>query len=174
MLQYFLGVYVGGTNTRLLLMDDEGEFSGYRKIATAGELGHIPWPGHQGECPCGKRGCVESLTSGHWLTGWARANAAQTPFDRLFERHGDHPDLQRFVERLVQTIAVEMNVIDPQRLILGGGVIAMRGFPLVRLEQEIRRHLRAPGRGCIISARWGATTSAPSPGATSPPPVSMR
>ncbi len=68
------------------------------------------------------------MTSGHWLTGWARANAAQTPFDRLFERHGDHPDLQRFVERLAQTIAIEMNVIDPQRLILGGGVIAMRGF----------------------------------------------
>ena len=33
--------------------------------------------------------------------------------------------------------------------------------------------LRAGAR-CIISARWGAMTSAPSPGATSPPPVSMR
>ena len=32
----------------------------------------------------------------------------------------------------------------------------------------------ALGQGCIISARWGAMTSAPSPGATSPPLVSMR
>ena len=31
----FSGVDVGGTNTRLLLMDDDGEFSGYRKIVTA-------------------------------------------------------------------------------------------------------------------------------------------
>ncbi len=37
-----------------------------------------------------------------------------------------------------------MNVLDPQRLILGGGVIAMSGFPLALLEQEIRRHLRGP------------------------------
>ena len=35
MMRHFLGVDVGGTNTRLLLMDDDGEFSGYRKIATA-------------------------------------------------------------------------------------------------------------------------------------------
>ncbi len=62
-------------------------------------------------------GAASSLTSGHWLTGWARANAAQTPFERLFERHGEHPDLRRFVERLAQTIAIEMNVLDPERLI---------------------------------------------------------
>ncbi|MBB1214179.1 allose kinase, partial [Klebsiella pneumoniae] len=31
-MRHFLGVDVGGTNTRLLLMDDEGEFSGYRKM----------------------------------------------------------------------------------------------------------------------------------------------
>ena len=35
MMRHFLGVDVGGTNTRLLLMDDDGEFSGYRKIVTA-------------------------------------------------------------------------------------------------------------------------------------------
>ncbi len=35
MMRHFLGVDVGGTNTALLLMDDDGEFSGYRKIATA-------------------------------------------------------------------------------------------------------------------------------------------
>ena len=35
MMRHFLGVDVGGTNTRLLLMNDDGEFSGYRKIATA-------------------------------------------------------------------------------------------------------------------------------------------
>ena len=62
---------------------------------------------------------------------------------------------------MAQTIAVEMNVIDPQCLILGGGVIAMRGFPLVRLEQEIRRHLRAPqpAQGLTISvSRLGDET----------------
>ncbi|CAI1757034.1 D-allose kinase [Serratia entomophila] len=273
MMHHFLGVDVGGTNTRLLLMDDAGNFSGYRKVATAGwaqhgdplaalgdliagcrqdrplaqvmlglpgilsrdrtavlslpfipaldgrpvaallaellgvpvrmdkdvnhllwwdlqqlsalpqvavglylgtgmgnslwlngdfyhgahgaagELGHIPWPGHQGACPCGKRGCVESLTSGHWLTGWARQNAAATPFAQLFERHGEHPELRHFVERLAQAIAIEMNILDPQRLILGGGVIAMAGFPLARLEQQIRCHLRGPqpAQGLAIS-----------------------
>ena len=45
-----------------------------------------------------------------------------------------------------------MNVLDPQQLILGGGVIAMSGFPLARLEQAIRRHLRPqPAQGLAIS-----------------------
>ncbi len=139
--QVAVGLYLGtGMGNSLWL---NGDFY-HGAHGAAGELGHIPWPGHQGECPCGKRGCVESLTSGHWLTGWARANAAQTPFERLFERHGEHPDLRRFVERLAQTIAIEMNVLDPQQLILGGGVIAMSGFPLALLQPEIRRHLRGP------------------------------
>ncbi|VEA67561.1 D-allose kinase [Serratia plymuthica] len=34
-MQHFLGIDVGGTNTRLLLLDDAGGFSGYRKLETA-------------------------------------------------------------------------------------------------------------------------------------------
>lgn len=139
--QVAVGLYLGtGMGNSLWL---NGDFY-HGAHGAAGELGHIPWPGHRGECPCGKRGCVESLTSGHWLTGWARGNAAETPFSQLFERHGDHPELRQFIERLAQAIAIEMNILDPQRLILGGGVIAMAGFPLAQLEQEIRRHLRGP------------------------------
>ncbi|CAI2514134.1 D-allose kinase [Serratia ficaria] len=148
--QVAAGLYLGtGMGNSLWLNDDF--YHGAH--GAAGELGHIPWPGHQGDCPCGKRGCVESLTSGHWLTGWAQRNAPDTPFAQLFERHGEHPELQQFIERLAQTIAIEMNILDPQRLILGGGVITMAGFPLAWLEREIRRHLRGPqpAQGLAIS-----------------------
>src|SRR5471030_2035429 len=37
-----------------------------------------------------------------------------------------------------------MNILDPQYLLLGGGVLAMAGFPLARLERLIRSHLRSP------------------------------
>lgn len=136
-----VGVYLGtGLGNSLWLNQDF--FHGAH--GAAGELGHIPLAENPAFCPCGKIGCVETLTSGNWLAGWKRQHAADIAFEQLFVLHGAHPDLLEFVERLARTIATEMNILDPQYLILGGGVLSMVGFPLARLEQQIRSHLRGP------------------------------
>ncbi len=95
-------------------------------------------------CPCGNHGCAETLTSGHWLSRWAAQNAADTPMPALFTRHGEQPELQAFVRRLAELIATEMNILDPEYLILGGGVLAMADFPLAQLRSQIQQHLRPP------------------------------
>ena len=48
---------------------------------------------------------------------------------------------QAFVQRLAQLIATEMNILDPEYLILGGGVLAMADFPLAPLRSQIQQHL---------------------------------
>ncbi len=136
-----VGVYLGtGFGNSLWLNHDfyHGAHGG------AGEIGHIPLKDNPLLCPCGKTGCVETLTSGNWLSGWAKLHVPGTTISDLFVKHADHPDLQEFMERLARTIASEMNILDPQYLVLGGGVLAMAGFPLGQLERLIRAHLRSP------------------------------
>ncbi len=136
-----VGLYLGtGMGNSLWL---NGQFY-HGEHGGAGEIGHIPLIDNDLPCPCGNYGCVETLTSGHWLSQWARQHCARTDLGQLFTLHGDRPELQQFVSRLAKIIAGEMNILDPQYLILGGGVLAMNDFPLESLRRQIVRHLRPP------------------------------
>ncbi len=100
----------------------------------AGEWGHnpLPWPDEEelpGQpCYCGKYGCIET-----WLSG--------TGFERLFYLHtgtrlssteivqlaetGDAVAAQhmaRYEERLAKSLASVINVVDPDIIVLGGGM----------------------------------------------------
>lgn len=136
-----VGLYLGtGMGNSLWL---NGEFY-HGEHGGAGELGHIPLADNALPCPCGNLGCAETLVSGHWLSGWAASEQPETPMSHLFTRHHADPELQAFVHRLAKTIATEMNILDPEILILGGGVLAMADFPLAELRQLIQQHLRSP------------------------------
>lgn len=139
-----VGIYPGtGLGNSLWL---NGQFY-HGQHGSSGELGHIPLLASAETalpCPCGNHGCVETITSGHWLSEWARTSVPDTAISDLFTRHQTHGDLQRFVQRLAQVIAAEMNILDPEYLILGGGVLGMADFPLDSLKQQIVQHLRPP------------------------------
>ncbi|QKJ88153.1 Allose kinase [Paramixta manurensis] len=136
-----VGLYLGtGMGNSLWL---NGQFY-HGAHGGAGEIGHTPWEGNSLPCPCGNIGCAETLTSGNWLARWAETHCAETPLSMLFTQHGEHPDLQQFVQRLGKIIASEMNILDPEYLILGGGVLAMNDFPLATLRAQIVQHLRPP------------------------------
>ncbi|HEY0209596.1 allose kinase [Acerihabitans sp.] len=136
-----VGLYLGTGMGNSLWINGQfyhGEHGG------SGEIGHIPWADNELPCPCGNRGCAETLTSGHWLSQWARLRDPDSDISQLFIRHGQHPELQQFIIRLGKVIAGETNILDPEYLILGGGVLAMAGFPLAALRSEIQCHLRPP------------------------------
>ena len=100
----------------------------------AGEWGHNPLPwADAGEqpglaCYCGQHGCIETWVSG---PGMARDHAAHTgvPLDarQIGERaaHGDaacEATLQRYESRLARSLAHVINLLDPDVIVLAGGV----------------------------------------------------
>lgn len=136
-----IGFYLGTGMGNSLWLD--GRF--YRGAhGAAGEIGHIPWAGNNTACVCGKSGCVESITSGNWLVHFTNSHFPDTLLADVFSQHGDHPQIKKFIRRLAYVIATEMNIFDPEVLILGGGVFSMRDFPMQALLSIIYKHLRTP------------------------------
>jgi fructokinase len=99
-----------------------------------GEWGHNPlpwaraeeWPGP--ECWCGRRGCMEAWVSGPALAAdHQRVNAVPADAPTIARRalEGDAParaTLARHADRLARGLAAIVNVIDPDVIVLGGGL----------------------------------------------------
>jgi fructokinase len=100
----------------------------------AGEWGHNPLPwADDGEashigCYCGKVGCIESFVSGSGLARDHLANTAQPlRAEDVVQRAaaGDaacQATLHRHARRLAQALASVINLLDPDVIVLGGGL----------------------------------------------------
>ena len=94
--------------------------------AIAGEWGHNPLPAPtSGDLPhpicyCGRRGCIETYLSG---PGLARDHEKATG-QRLPPEHAvlHEETMARYVERLARSLAAVINVLDPDVIVLGGGM----------------------------------------------------
>ena len=93
----------------------------------AGEWGHNVLDPEGPECYCGRRGCVETILSGPFLERFyaERANEHRT-LSEIAARRGSDPHADASMERLVsyfgRAIASVINILDPEVVILGGGV----------------------------------------------------
>ena len=54
------------------------------------------------------------------------------------------PELKNQVEAMAVPVATEINILDPDYVILGGGLLQMRDFPLHLLKENIHKHTRKP------------------------------
>lgn len=98
--------------------------------AIAGEWGHgpLPWPRPDEPpgppCYCGRRGCVETFLAGPALG--REAGAGRSGADASARADAGDPlataALDRYVERLARALAGVINVLDPDVIVLGGGV----------------------------------------------------
>lgn len=136
-----LGFYVGtGLGNALYL---NGKL--YRgRNGAAGELGHIPLYDVGETCTCGNVGCAETRMSGRYLEVLAQKYFPREDVHFLFELFPLHPVLEKFVRDLALPIAAEINILDPEAVILSGGVVYMPSFPRELLKTEILKHLRKP------------------------------
>jgi allose kinase len=110
----------------------------------AGEAGHIPVAGNDEACGCGNRGCLENLAGGKYLAKLCRERFGDTPIQDLFVRHGKTAELQTFIDHMAIAVATEVNILDPDCVLIGGGVPNMKGFSTELLEKKIHEHTRKP------------------------------
>jgi fructokinase len=95
--------------------------------AIAGEWGHnpLPLPGPNDlplpPCYCGRAGCIETYLSGPGLEREHRSLTGQERTAREVAL-ADGEAMQRYVERLARSLAAVVNVLDPDVIVLGGGL----------------------------------------------------
>lgn len=114
------------------------------KNGAAAELGHIPARGIKGECGCGNTACVELYASGKHLCELCEKELDGVFIEEVFEKYGDSSVIKEFIGELAVPVATEINILDPDYVIIGGGVVQMSGFPKQMLEQAIRTNVRKP------------------------------
>lgn len=129
------GVIIG-TGTGAGIVVDRHLLQGPNGVA--GEWGHnpLPWPGPEElpgpRCYCGKHGCIETFLSG---PGLSRSHE-QTTGRRLDPEAIDHlaqqgdraaeRTLRLYEDRLARGLAGIINVLDPEVIVLGGGLSNLR------------------------------------------------
>jgi fructokinase len=142
-----LGTGVGGG-----LVVDGKLVSGRNRIA--GEWGHNPLPWPQGTerqgpaCYCGKSGCIETFLSGPALaTDFLSRTGVARSAEALAADTGDAQAalcLRLYQDRLARGLASVVNVVDPDVIVLGGGVSNI-GALYDGLSGMIARHAFSDG-----------------------------
>jgi glucokinase len=130
----------------------------------AGEIGHVVVKRGGARCTCGRRGCMEAYAGRLAMEIKARKevkNGARTDLFKIMEEHGrdrltsgvweralNHGDdlatrlIDRAVKMLGVGIASSVNLIDPEAVIIGGGLGVRLGEKYIhRIATRMHPHL---------------------------------
>jgi glucokinase len=130
----------------------------------AGEIGHTVVKRGGARCPCGRKGCLEAYAGRAAMEAEARRQQREgqkTDLFSLMEKHGkdrltsgiweralDHGDrlaaklLDRAIEALGTGIASAVNLLDPEAVVIGGGLgIRLADRYMEALTHEMGKHL---------------------------------
>jgi glucokinase len=140
-----VGTGIGGglvRNAKLQQLSDLGE----------AEIGHMVIEPEGPRCPCGNRGCLETLCSGPGLSKLAAQMTGQ-PIDaptlmKAFRRGDEEATrvVRRAAEYLGRTIAAAATLLAPTFVVLGGGVMRDNKAFLDLIEAEAKPALFPPFR----------------------------
>ena len=130
----------------------------------AGEIGHMVVKRGGAKCPCGRKGCLEAYAGRAAMEAEARRQheeGVKTDLFKLMRKHDrdrltsgiweralDHGDhlaedlIHRAVEALGTGIASAVNLLDPEAVIVGGGLGVRFGERYMEpLTKEMGKHL---------------------------------
>lgn len=99
----------------------------------AGELGHITLKPGGPECLCGSHGCFERLCCGMWLERDTGKTAKELMKDSAF--------VERYVVDLAQGLKAAVMMLNPARIVIGGGIAKAGDALFVPLRTELRRQV---------------------------------
>jgi len=118
----------------------------------AGEWGHNPLPVDAGfadpwpDCYCGRRGCIETFLSGpamerdHEFHTGQRRGTHEIVADASRGDAAALATLDRYIERLARSLAPVINILDPDVIVLGGGMSNLPDLP-TRTEAAVGDYL---------------------------------
>lgn len=152
-----LGTGIGGA-----IVADGRVFRGANGFA--GEIGHHTVDPDGPVCACGARGHWEAIASGSALGRMGRELIASGAGAAILERAGGNPaaldglhvsaaaaagdpDALALLDRYADNVALGLvnlaNILDPARIVVAGGLVAMGALLFGRLERSFARHLEA-------------------------------
>ena len=104
----------------------------------AGEIGHINLVPDGPECLCGSRGCFERMCCGLWLErDYGR------PAKDLLE---DAEFVRRYVVYLARGLMAGLMLLNPARIVIGGGISKAGERLFVPLREELNRQMTSWSR----------------------------
>jgi glucokinase len=101
----------------------------------AGEIGHLTIRPDGPECLCGARGCLERMCCGLWLESDHGKPATELMQDPSF--------VARYVVDLALGLKAATMLLNPARIVIGGGIAKAGGRLFVPLRAELDRQITA-------------------------------
>lgn len=98
-----------------------------------GEIGHLTIRPDGPECLCGARGCLERLCCGLWLARDYGRSAKELMQDAAF--------VDRYVKDLALGLKAAIMLLNPRRIVIGGGIAKAGDRLFVPLRNEMRRQI---------------------------------
>jgi glucokinase len=123
----------------------------------AGEIGHLTIRPDGPECLCGARGCFERMCCGLWL----ERDYGSPARDLL----GNPSFVERYVIDLAMGLKAAIMLLNPARIVIGGGIAQAGDALFVPLRLEMARQITAWSRARVDvvpaalgddSVLWGA------------------
>ena len=99
----------------------------------AGEIGHLTIRPDGPECLCGWRGCFERMCCGLWLERDYGRPAKELMQDAAF--------VERYVVDLAMGLKAAIMLLNPARIVIGGGIGKAGDALFVPLRVELRRQI---------------------------------
>ncbi len=99
----------------------------------AGEIGHLTIRPDGPECLCGARGCLERMCCGLWLERDYGKPPAELFADPAF--------VDRYVEDLALGLKAAIMLLNPGRIVIGGGIAKAGDRLFIPLRRALGRHM---------------------------------
>jgi glucokinase len=107
----------------------------------AGEIGHLTVRPDGPECLCGAYGCLERMCSGLWLERDRGRSARELMLDEAFVR--------RYVNDLARGLKASLMLLNPARIVIGGGISRAGDRLFGPLREELSRQMTSWSRARI-------------------------